>query len=83
MYLTKKMREGHTYKLSELNTVHLLIEQWYNKESEKVQHQSRVKEFQSSEQTSIYHHELHKKMLKRTSILKLQTEEGLLEGHDA
>ena len=44
------------------------------REGEKVQHQSMVKEFQDSEQTSVYHHELLKKMLKRTAILKLQTE---------
>ena len=28
MYLTKKIREGQTSKLSELKTLHLLIEQW-------------------------------------------------------
>ena len=54
MYLTKKIKDGVTYKLGELKTVHLLIEQWYSKESEKVQHQSRVREFQVAEQTSIY-----------------------------
>ena len=29
----------------------------------------------------IYHHELHKKKIKRSTILKLQTKDGLLEGH--
>ena len=83
LYLTRKLRLGESGHLAELKTVHLLIEQWYSKESEKVQHQSRVKEFQESEQTSIYHHELHKKMLKRTAILQLQTEAGMLHGHTA
>ena len=49
IYLTKKVKLGHFNKLGELKTVHLLIEQWYSKESEKVQHQSRVREFQTSE----------------------------------
>ena len=31
----------------------------------------------------IFHHEQHKKHCKRSSILKLQTPEGLLEGHSA
>ena len=34
-----------------------------------------------SEKTRIYHHEIHQKHLKRSSILKLQNETGLLEGH--
>ena len=35
-----------------------------------------------NEKVRIYHHDLHKKHLKRSSILKLQTEAGLMEGHD-
>ena len=50
--------------------------------SEKVQHQSRVDEFQEAEQTRVYHHEIHKKHLKKSSILKLMTESGLIEGHE-
>ena len=56
---------------------------WYQECSKKVQIQSRRKEFQSSEQTRIYHNDIHKKTIKRKAILKLETEdEGLLEGHD-
>ena len=33
-----------------------------------------------NEKVGIYHHDIHKKNLKRSSILKLQTEKGLLEG---
>ena len=29
----------------------------------------------------IYHHELHKKMIRKSSILKLETSSGILEGH--
>ena len=35
-----------------------------------------------NEKVRIYHHDLHRKHLKRSSILKLQTEAGLLEGHE-
>ena len=82
-YLTRKVQLGQHSQLSELKLVHLLIEKWYTRESEKVQHQSRLKEFQTSERSTIYHHELHKKRIKRGSILKLQTNDGIIEGHDA
>ena len=41
-----------------------------------------MQEFQESERSTIYHHEIHKKIIRRTSILKLQTEHGVIEGHD-
>ena len=83
VYLVRKVQHGQVDRLGELKTVHLLIERWYLKESEKIQHQARVREFQDSEKTSIYHHELHKKNIKKSSILQLMTELGLLEGHEA
>ena len=84
LYLTRKLvLFGHGDQLGELQAVHLLIDRWYNKESEKIQHQSRVNEFQENEKSSIYHHELHKKIVKKSSILKLQTESGLILGHTA
>jgi hypothetical protein len=84
IYLTRKITVlGLTHQLGELQAVHLLIDRWYNKESEKVQHQARVDEFQENEKSSIYHHELHKTIIKKSSILKLQTEDGLITGHAA
>ena len=37
----------------------------------------------SIENVRIYHHELHSKHLRKSSILKLKTEIGTLEGHHA
>ena len=82
-YLKIKLHQGQHFQLKELKQVHLLIDQWYAREGEKVQHQSRVKEFQSSERSSIYHHELHKRRIKKSSILRLQTRNGVVEGHDS
>ena len=81
--LVKKIQHGQGARLGELQTVNLLIEKWYVRESEKIQHQSRVAEFQENEKSSIYHHELHKKNIKKASILQLMTDSGLLEGHEA
>ena len=83
VYLVRKIQQGQTHRLGELKTVHLLMEKWYVKESEKVQHQSRVREYQDNEKSSIYHHEIHKKTIKKSSILKLMTPNGLIEGHEA
>ena len=37
----------------------------------------------SSEKVRIYHHELHARHIRRSSILKLKTEDEILEGHEA
>ena len=80
-YLNKKVKNGQIDKLGELRTVHKLIQQWYENECSKIKDQSRAKEYQESEKVTIYHHEIHKKQIKKTSILKLETTSGILEGH--
>ena len=87
-YLLKKIQlsQNPAYwgeRLATLMTVQSEIQAWYKKQSDKIKHQSRVSEFQESEKTRIYHHEIHKKHLKKSSILKLETESGFVEGHDA
>ena len=80
-YLTSKLQKGELFRLPELNLVHLQINDYYQKECQKIQLQARAFEFQSNENTTIYHHELHKNKIKKCSILKLQTENGIIEGH--
>ena len=38
---------------------------------------------QQSEKVRIFHHEIHQRNVKRSAILKLKTDKGLLEGHAA
>ena len=46
--------------------------------------QARIEDMQESEKVRIFHHEQHQKHIKRSSILKLRTEEhGIIEGHKA
>ena len=80
-YLNKKVKQGNTNKLTELKTVHGLIQQWYQNQCDKIKNQSRASEFQESEKVTIYHHEIHKKKIRKSAILKLQTPSGVLEGH--
>ena len=83
-YLTTKLQAGELGKLGELREVKALILCWYQEESQKVVLQSRVDDVQESEKVRIYHHEQHKRHVKRSSILQLHPEGGeLLEGHDA
>ena len=51
-------------------------------DSEKIKLQSKTDEVNSSEGVRIYHHELHAKHIKKSSILKLKTENGILQGHE-
>ena len=81
-YLNKKVKEGETRFLVELASIHNLIHRWYENRCEKVKIQSRKAEYQDSEKVTIYHHEIHKKLIRKSSILKLQTSEGIIEGHD-
>ena len=43
---------------------------------------SRSDEINQHESVRIYHHELHNKQIKKSSILKLKVGNQLLEGHD-
>ena len=81
-YLVRKVQAGQLHRLADLKSVQLEIEHWHNKECEKIKILSRTDEIDQQESVRIYHHELHSKHIKRSSILKLQVGEQLLEGHD-
>ena len=82
-YLCRKVRGGEAANLVHLREIQLKIEDWFTQEVEKIKHQSRVDDIQQSEKVRIYHHELHQHQVKRSAILKLRTDQGLLEGHSA
>ena len=82
-YLTMKIQQGHLSRLTELKVVQLQIEEWYDEECAKIALQSRSDDIQHSEKIRIYHHEIHQKLIKKSAILKLDTEVGILEGHPA
>ena len=82
-YLSRKLFLGETWRLPELKRIHLQIEEWYSRECSKIKFQSQAAEHQADEKVTVYHHDLHRKKLKKTSILALDTPSGLLEGHAA
>ena len=81
VYLATKLQQGNMDAWPSLRRVQIEIDTWYQQESEKILLQSRCTDISLNEKVSAYHHDLHKKHLKRSSILKLMTENGLIEGH--
>ena len=61
-YLVRKIHQSGAHQwntqLPELASTQILIQAWYKRLAEKIQHQSRVDEFHVAEETRIYHHEL-------------------------
>ena len=82
-YLGRRLHAGQLQVLGEYLQVQSDIQHWYHEESGKVILQARTDECSSSEKVRIYHHELHRKRILKSNILKLQTDQGLLEGHQA
>ena len=82
-FLNRKLMLGEMWRLTELKLINASIDNWYSTESSKIKFQSQASEYQQEEKVRIYHHELHQKRIKRSSILKLDTADGILEGHQA
>ena len=81
-YLGAKVRGGDTSAILELTKVNLQISKWYEDESRRVILLSRASDINSSEKVRIYHHALHRKFINKSSILKLETPSGVVEGHE-
>ena len=77
----RRIQLGHLAKLGEFKSVQEEIQLWYERESKKILIQARAEDINLNEQVRIYHHDIHKKNIKKAAILKLQTERGLLQGH--
>ena len=82
-YLGSKVRCGDLSTLSQLAEVNLRICKWYEEESQRVILLSRAEDINSNEKVRIYHHALHRKHINRSSILKLETPTGTVEGHES
>ena len=79
--MVRKVQGGHYHRLGELFNIQQQIESWHKQECQKIKLQARSEELNKSESVRIYHHELHKRKIKRTSITKLDTGSQILIGH--
>ena len=82
-FFTRELQAGNLERLWQLRQVQSDLQNWYENESRKVVLQARVEDVQLSEKVRIFHHEQHRKHVKRSAILKLETAEGVLDGHTA
>ena len=82
-YLTMKIQRGKLSRLTELKVVQHQVEEWYDRECKKIAIQLKTDDIQQSEKIRIFHHEIHQMVIKKSAILKLDTEYGMLEGHKA
>ena len=57
------------------------INDWFTKEAENIQLMTNLNEVAESEQTQLFHHEIHKKKLIKSTILELKTETDNCIGH--
>ena len=78
-YLSTKLQGGDLSMLGELKLVNERITRHYQDICQKIKLQTRVCEFQEEEKVGIYHHELHKRIVKKSSILRLDIESGIFE----
>ena len=82
-HLGSKVRSGDLSTLSQLAEVNLRIGKWYEEESQRIVLISRAEDINTNEKVRIYHHALHRKHINRSSILKLETPTGIVEGHES
>ena len=81
-YLVKKIQSGELQHLADLHFVQGQIIKWHRTECDKVKLQAKCEEINSGENVRIYHHEMHKSQINRSSILKLETQNQTYIGHD-
>ena len=80
--LTSRVNSNVPNLLTELTMVNLLISEWYEQESSAITLMSRSKDLNLNEKVRIFHHGQHHQFRKRSSILKLQTPNGIVQGHE-
>ena len=82
-YFTSQVQGNIANSLTELSVINGGISKWYQDESEKIKLMSRCEDLGENEKVRIFHHSQHQQFQKRSSILKLNTPQGTVTGHDA
>ena len=81
LYYNNKAVEGDYNAKIKLHLVNLDIKKGFSKEAEDTILHINTQEIEESESMNIYHHQLHKKKMSRTAILKLETPDRPIYGH--
>ena len=80
-YLTLKINDIVQSSLTELTAINLKITNWYENKSSHIKLLSRSQDINLNESVRIYHYGLQIYFIKRSTIMKLQTPAGIVEGH--
>ena len=80
-YYSKKVLKGNQQAYGNLKATQLKIVKWFETEAEKIKIFAQLEDIEKSEKVRIYHHELHKRTINKSTILKLKTPEKVLTGH--
>ena len=81
-FLTRQV-SSNAHAPTELSVINLRIAAWYENESQKINLLSRAQDINLDEKVRIYHHSLHATFMKRSTITRLVTEKGEIDGHAA
>ena len=82
-FYSKKVQKGNLHVIGQLKATQMKITEWFDKEADKIKTFARLQDIEMSEKVRIYHHDLHRKTINRSTILKLKTPNGVISGHDA
>ena len=78
---TNLMSDRSSIVYAEYESIKLKINNWYQEESKNLLLRCKARDIDESESATIYHHQMHQKRFKRSSLLKLDTPEGMKIGH--
>ena len=82
-YYVRKVQSGDFERLRDLKTTQNKINIWYEEESKRIVIQSQLKEISENEKVRIFHHKIHQRKMKRSSILKLEiSDRETIVGHN-
>ena len=82
-FYSKKVQQGNLQVIGQLKATQLRITEWFNVEAEKIKIFAKIQDIEKSEKVRIYHHDLHRKTMNKSTILKLKTPNGDISGHKA
>ena len=82
-FLSKKVQNGETSQIGNLKATQLKITEWFDKEAEKVKTFAKIDDMEQSEKVRIFHHDLRRRSLNKSTITKLKTPAGIITGHRA
>ena len=81
-HLAKKVSTGNLDLLPKLKYIQLQINEFFDKQAEKIKLHAKAQDMEESEKVRIYHYDQFHRCNNKKKISKLKTEEGIIEGHN-